>query len=371
MAGSSQEGTVFQNKHGQWMAMIELPRGPDGKRRRRLRRARTKAEAKAKLVEMREELRRTGTVADANRTVSEAVETFRSGRPPSPNDDWLLGLVLSGLGGRKVKRLSVADCDAFLADCAKGVHGNRPIGSSHLHRVKQRLTAVLRNEVRLGMVMTNVAEVAHLPTTDVGPKERRSLTIEELRRLLDVADGAIGVLIDLCGRNGLRPAEARALRWQDVRLDQGELEITGQMDRTNTRGPVKRAANAARTIGIDQSTVDRLKDWKQARAELQESARSAWTDLDFVAVGATSQPIGREAFAIAVRSLCEVAEIEPHVTPYELRHTAISHQADASRTSWDIADWAGTSEAMISSRYRHRLRRISRLLPAEPLESES
>ena len=118
---SSQDGTVFQNRHGQWMAMIELPRGPDGKRRRRLRRARTKSEAKARLAELRDELRRTGTVADANRTIAEAVEAFRSDRPPSPNDDWLLGLVRSGLGRRKVKQLSVGDCDAFLADCASGV----------------------------------------------------------------------------------------------------------------------------------------------------------------------------------------------------------------------------------------------------------
>lgn len=236
---SSQEGTVFQNKQGQWCAMIELPRGPNGKRRRRLRRAKTKAEARAKLSELRDELRRTGTVADANRTMSEAIETFRSGRPPSPNDDWLLGLVLSGLGGRKVKRLSVADCDAFLASCSQGLYGERPIGGSHLRRVKQRLSAVLRNELRLGMVTRNVGEVAKLPAASTTPREQRALTIDELGRLIDLATGAIGVLVDLCGRNGLRPAEARALRWVDLRLDPGELEITGQMDRTNTRGPVK------------------------------------------------------------------------------------------------------------------------------------
>lgn len=365
---SSQEGTVFQNRHGQWIAMIELPRGPDGKRRRRLRRARTKAEAKDRLAELQEELRSTGTVAGANRTIAEAVETFRSGQPPSPNDDWLLGLVVAGLGGRKVKQLTVADCDGFLVDCAEGVHGTRPIGTSHLRRVKQRLAAVLRNELRLGMVMQNVAEVAKLPTTSVLPKERRSPTVEELRRLLALADGAVGVLIDLCGRNGLRPAEARALRWQDLDLDQGELDVSGQMDRTNSRGPVKRAANAARTIGIDRRTVDRLKRWHEDQLALAAEARSGWTALDFVATGATGQPIGREAFAIAMRSLCAEAEIQPHVTPYELRHSAISHQADAGRTSWEIADWAGTSEAMISSRYRHRLRRVSRLRPADGLE---
>lgn len=366
MAGrSAQEGTVFQNRHGQWMAMIELPRGPDGKRRRRLRRARTKAEARAKLAELRDELRRTGTVADASRTVGEAVETFRSGRPPSPTDDWLLGLVLTGLGGRKVKELSVADCDAFLAECGRGAYGARPIGASHLRRVRQRLSAVLRNELRLGMVMQNAAEVAKLPAAMVEPSDRRSLTLEELHRLLEVSDGAIGVLVDLCGRNGLRPAEARALRWQDLDLDQGELEVSGQMDRTNSRGPVKRAANAARTIGIDGTTIERLKLWADDRSALRADARSAWTELGFVAVGAIGQPIGREAFAIAMRSLCADAGIQPYATPYELRHTAISLQADAGRTSWEIADWAGTSEAMISSRYRHRLRRVSRLLPVD------
>jgi integrase len=161
------------------------------------------------------------------------------------------------------------------------------------------------------------------------------------------------VLADLCGRNGLRPTEARALRWQDVDLDQGVIEITGQMDRTNTRGPVKRAANASRILGIDQTTADRLKAWREIRSELQRAARSASTEQDFIAVGTTGQPVGRESFAIAMRSLCEGADITPHVTPYKLRHTAISLQAHAGRTSWEIADWAGTSEAMISSRYRH------------------
>ena len=360
---STQEGTVFQNRQGQWIAMIELPRGPDGKRRRRLRRARTKAEAKAKLDDLRDELRKTGTVADANRTIAEAVETFRSGRPPSPNDDWLLGLVLSGLGGRKTKRLSVADCDAFLAACAEGAFGNRPIGSTHLRRVKQQLTAVLRNEMRLGLVMQNVAEVAKLPASDVESKEQRALSIDELHRLLAVAEGAIGVLIDLCGRNGLRPAEARALRWQDLRLDSGELEVSGQMDRVNNRSQVKRAANAARVIAIDLATTDRLKQWHEDRLCLKTESKSPWPEEDFVAVNIAGKAIGREAHAIAMRALCAEVGIDPHVTPYELRHTAISHQADAGRSSWEIADWAGTSEAMISSRYRHRLRRVSLLLP--------
>lgn len=104
---------------------------------------------------------------------------------------------------------------------------------------------------------------------------RRALTIEELHRLVDAASGSRLILIDLCGRNGLRLAEA-------------------------------------------------------------------W-----------------------VRLPCPKVGIEPAITPYEPRHTAINLQADAGRSSWEIADWARTSEATGSRIYRHRLRRLSTLQPAD------
>ncbi len=40
-------------------------------------------------------------------------------------------------------------------------------------------------------------------------------------------------------------------------------------------------------------------------------------------------------------------------------------QADAGRSSWDLADWAGTSEAMINRVYRLRLRRVTSVLPVD------
>ncbi len=65
----------------------------------------------------------------------------------------------------------------------------------------------------------------------------------------------------------------------------------------------------------------------------------------------------RHSLARSLRLLCRHAGIDPRITPYELRHTAISMQADAGRSSWELADWAGTSEAMVNRVYRHRLRR--------------
>jgi integrase len=50
------------------------------------------------------------------------------------------------------------------------------------------------------------------------------------------------------------------------------------------------------------------------------------------------------------------------MSAYELRHTAISLQAEAGHNAWQIADWAGTSERMITEVYRHQLGNIAPLL---------
>ncbi len=53
------------------------------------------------------------------------------------------------------------------------------------------------------------------------------------------------------------------------------------------------------------------------------------------------------------------------IVPYELRHTAITFQIDAGHDTWQVADWAGTSERMIEMVYRHRLTRVAQLGPIE------
>jgi integrase len=226
--------------------------------------------------------------------------------------------------------------------------------------------------MRHGNLARNVAELAIVPAghdqsdEDLDEKQgRRSLTVDELHRLLGAASGSRLILIDLCGRNGLRPAEARALRWVDVDLDAGELSVRGQMDRHDRRTNVKKAHNAARTIPLDETTVDRLKLWAQEVDEMRDRAGQAWTETGIVAASAFGTVVDRHSFARSLRLLCAKLSIEPPVTPYELRHTAISLQADAGRSSWEIADWAGTSEAMVSRTYRHRLRRLSTLVPAD------
>ena len=215
--------------------------------------------------------------------------------------------------------------------------------------------------MRIGSVSRNVADLAMTPTQSENSKGMRALTIDELRALLDVATDGRLIIIDLCGRNGLRPAEARAVRWVDVDLDQGELTISGQMNRQNERTTPK-------TEEGRPHHPDRRADHRAAQALASRPGRTP--ELSPAAPGSNRTwsprlPSAPRSTATASPDryalYCSKAGIEPPISPYELRHTAISMQADAGHSSWEIADWAGTSEAMISEVYRHRLHRVANL----------
>ena len=340
------------------------------------RRARTKAEAQRLLRETRAELSHSGSISDATRTVAEAVDEYRALRASTQGlsdgtieqDEWPLKLIESGLGRTRLASLTVGDCDRFLRQVAAGDFGKRP-GDRYLRRLRRTLINVVQNEMRTGSLSRNVAELAMTPTSQKEAKKMRALTADELQALMDHASAGRLVIIELCGRCGLRPAEARSVRWADINLDRGELTISGQMNRRDERTAPK-TRKAARTIPIDGGTVDRLKLWRDEQAEMRATARNAWVDQGLVATTAVGSPIDRHSLARSLRLYCSKVGIEPSISPYELRHTAISMQADARHSSWEIADWAGTSEAMISDVYRHRLGRVSSLRPRSQVVGE-
>ncbi len=375
------DGTVYRTSNGRWVALLELPRGPNG-RRRKMRRARTRAEAQRKLKEMKAELDGYGTVPDGRRTVAQAAETYalqlakrRRAKSTANSHEWMLRLIASGLGWRRLTDLTVGDCDQFIEICAAGLSpGSRTIGPGHLRRVRSMLINVIRNEVRLGSIARNVADLSNLPEASPNqpkPKaERRALTREELLRLIDTSSGAVGVFIDLTGRNGLRPAEARGLTWNAVDLVDRILSVETQMDEDDEPGDVK-TTDSQRSIRLDPKSIERIWQWQELQVGLRERVDSRWAPLDLVITTRNGTPINRNNIARSIRQLCARADISPTIVPYELRHTAISHQADAGRSSWEIADWCGSSERMISQVYRHRLKEISDLIPADDTPAPS
>jgi len=374
---SNGEGSVYRSKDGRgWVAAVELPAGADGRRVRRRRRASTKAEARSLLREMQKEMASHGHLGNAQRAVGATVESYLALRQDQglaaktvELEQWRAGIVTRGLGKKRVRSLTVADCDAFLRSAASGSLSTNAdphrgqIGTAQLRRARSFLMRALRNDMRLGYVTRNVAELSEVPASEVETRPRRAITVEELQRLRQGATGVTAVLVELLGRYGLRPAESRALRWTDIDWATGLLAVGPRLNRKNERiGPKTRAAE--RSLQLDDDTLDLLRRWRADQDELQVEFGAAWTQSGLIVVTETGSPLDYWLLSQALAAHCGRVGISPVLSPYELRHTAISAHAEAGHSAWAIADWAGTSERMIADVYRHQLRTSSALGPA-------
>lgn len=370
------DGSVYRSERGRgWVAQYEIPRDASGRRRRLRRRTTTRAEALRLLNEMRQEYETNGRVTDRQRLITETMNDYLGSRRAEglskssmDREGRFCDLVASYFGQIKTADLTVEQCDRFLYDVSVGLPGDddeptRPLaGRDHLRRLRATMRRAIRNDVRLGLLTTNVADLADLPA-DTGKRyEMRALSLNELSALLEAADGASQIAIDFIGRHGLRPAEARAMTWRNLNLDRGTLRVTSQIG-TDGNFARPKTTRATRTIRLHPGCITTLIGWRSAQLEQRDAAGPCWTELDLVLASAWGTALDRNNLNRSVRHLCGRAGIEPSVSPYELRHTAITHQCESGHHAWQVADWAGTSEKMIYSHYRHLLSDLITLPP--------
>ncbi len=356
------------------MFSIEVPM-PSGGRRRLRRRAKTKTEALRLMRATQADIDRYGGVPDANRLVGATVGDYlemRQGLALQPltyvQDDWAARLVTQGLGTRRLGSVTVADCDAFLKAAADGTY-SQPLGQAQMRRLRQKLIQIIGNDQRRGIVARNVAELSVMPEESPavrGRRKPRALQVVELNRLIDAAHGVTRVVIDLSGRNGLRPAEVRGLRWSRVDLDAMTVRVDGQMNRRNevVRAKTKRSH---RTNRIDDTSVQRLRDWPEEQRAQEAKAGPAWSANPdrLLITPLVGTAINQRNVHRSIVLACDRAEITPRISAYDLRHTAITLQVENGHQAHRIADWAGTSERMIADVYRHKLSEIMDLGPIE------
>ena len=189
---------------------------------------------------------------------------------------------------------------------------------------------------------------------------RRTLTHDEYRSVWRVARYPLAVVVELCGRNGLRPSEARALRWECIDLEALTLRIDRQSDKKG-RLVAPKTKRARRVIPIDDMAAGVLSNWQRQQEAKKMRAGTRWSaDPALVVSTRYGTSIHSSNLRRMVTAVCEDADVD-RIVPYELRHTAITFQCDATQDTAQVADWAGTSVRMVEEIYRHRLHEVAKL----------
>ena len=360
------DGSVFFDASRKcWVGVLDIGRDPETRQRRRRKvSAPTKTKCKEMLDQLRDEKRRTDTVARRDITVEHVIRDLLANPPRGWRSPVTIQVntshaerIIGAVGKTRMVRLTVADLERSLRKLADDGYSTSVIGST------KRLGArAVRRAMRDGLAGRNVFELAELP--DGTRRQSRSMNLEQIR-LLFASDltpfWRAYLVVGICC--GLRPGERTGLVWEDIDLAAGVIRVRHSLKALP--GPdghlvlqlaELKTESSRRTLALPRYAVTALKALKTAQAADKLRLGSLYRDQGLVFCRPDGHPYWREAIRLGFRKVCKAAGVGEDWTPRELRHSFVSVLSDAGVDIEDIADAAGHINSTVTkSTYRHQI----------------
>ncbi len=155
---------------------------------------------------------------------------------------------------------------------------------------------------------------------------------------------------------GLRPEEARALRWDHVDLDAGTVAVW----RSDRAGGDTKTPKSRRTPRLAQVAVDALRQRKAAQAADHLKAGELWQDTGLVFTTTIGTMLDQHNVRRGFRQITRAAGLGDEWVPRELRHTFVSITSSAGGVPVEeIARLAGHQQTSTTELvYRRELRPV-------------
>ena len=262
------------------------------------------------------------------------------------------------IGHLPIRNLEVTDVEAVLARYA-----GRPWRREVHIVLRSALSAALRSEV----VNRNVAGL--VPVKVQQRPERKVLSLDEVTTFLEVlrGDGLEAYFLTALS-TGARSGELRALRWEDVDFDTGDLRIERGITRTPQTGWVigqPKTQNSRRTLWLPEEVRKSLEQhrWEQAWPRRRQWESWAAADEKFgnlVFRTRTGRPLSLQAVGRKLRKLLEEAGL-PQVRGHDLRHGFASYMLSQGEPMPNVSRMLGHANIAVTvDTYGHLLQDAQR-----------
>lgn len=316
------QGSVYQRKDGMWVGAAYVLQA-DGTLKRRPVYGKTETDASRKLVQMQARSDQ-GVPAEATGWTVERFLTHwlehvvTPSRKPKTVQGYEVVVrnhLVPGLGRKRLNRLNATDVRMFIKRLQHGclccLHGHdarraapdrrccakgQCCQSVPSARLVQQVHAVLRNAlqaaVREELIQRNVAKLVQIsaPTYEVN----RGLTVDQARKLLVAArTDRLHALYVLALYLGLRRGELLGLRWEDVDLEVGVLEVRRTLQRVGgeLRAVTPKTRTSRRTVPLIGLCVEALREHHERQKSEADRAGKNWTPSGYVFVTVTGSAI--------------------------------------------------------------------------------
>jgi|SRR6516162_1972546 integrase len=252
--------------------------------------------------------------------------------------------LIAAIGGKPLQQVRGGDlARAYREAAAKGL-ADRTV--KHLHVLARR---VFGHALRQGDIKRDPSREIDAPK--VIPKEAAVLRAEEIPVMLAGLRGSLRTIALVALGTGMRRGELCALRWEDVNLEAGKLEVKQSIEQTRKGGlrvKAPKTKHGRRTITLAPSVVACLQAHRTHQLE-QRMKLGLGKALADALVFATFDGNARTPDGLTRAFAKAMAKIKlPHVGLHSLRHTHASMLIKAGEDILTISRRLGHSSATIT-----------------------
>ena len=315
------EGTIYQRADGRWEARVTVGFGA-----RRSFYGATRQEVVQKLREAQQALESGLPLGDGRQTTAQFLESWLHAvehrlRQSTWNRycEYVALHIVPSLGQVRLTKLSPQHVQQFYAQ--KLSEGLSSTTVRHIHAVLHR---ALVHAVKLGLVPRNVTDAVEAPR--MRHAEIHPLSAVQARAFLEASRcERLHALYVLALATGMRQGELLALRWQDVDLAQGTLQVRASLRYQVGKGFVfeePKTKHGRRSIALPPDAVEALQTHLVRQEAERQRLGTAWRDEGLVFASEVGGPIeATNMMRGSFHRVVERAEV-PKIRFHDLRHTA-------------------------------------------------
>jgi integrase len=357
-------GRVKAKSTKKYRFVVDVGRGPDGKRLQRTYTFDRRKDAEAELSRIGHTLR-TGEFVDRSKvTVTEVIDSYLKKvafqREENTKVSYRNALepARDQLGHRQAQGITREDVERLrdwmlTRGRRRGGKPGTPLSARSVRLTLGRLSAAFELAIRDRLLAVNPVQHVELPKQV--KQERGTWSADQVRTFLaTAAEDRLHAAWRLT-LYGMRRGEVCGLRWADVDLDARTLTVANTRPvvawEVSEKGP--KSSRGTRTLPLDEVLVTALRALRKRQIAERLAAGEAYEDSGYLVTDELGRPLHPDRYSrYEFHRIRELAGL-PRITLHDGRHTANSLMAAAGVPPHIRAAWCGHTQAVNEATYTH------------------
>ncbi len=319
----NKEGTIYKRLNGKWRAQITL----NGSRLSFT--GDSRLEAQAWLRDMSNRIESGLTIRGARATFGELLDDWlETAKPRLSGHSWrTYHQLVRDYIGPKLGNVRLQDLTPSLIQRFYNQSVSEGIGLRTAQKTHTLIHASLNTALKLGVIGRNPDDSTQPPKPL--QKEMRFLNEAQVKHLLSFAKANRDrnfALYFLAIATGMRQGELLALKWSEVDLRNGVLNVKFNLQRMPGGGlqlQKPKTKTSVRAIKLGKDSVRVLGEQKELLVKERGRIGNVWQETDFVFPSTVGSPMDATNLWKSFRQIVKKAKL-PAIRFHDLRHTAAS-----------------------------------------------